>query len=161
MCTYGVLPACVNVTWLYLCLKKQHWEEGVVASTFHKASLQRLPSKYTTKTFKKKKFRTGYWLFRTIKSKLTNWASNPCFYWLHFHNVNKIVILLYQYLNIWDSFFPIWNSYYWFQLMGVDVSDAFWIPFYQQLSSKNSSLLPTWSSSWWGSKSSNQGWEFH
>lgn len=38
---------------------------------------------------------------------------------------------------------------------------AFWIPFYQQLSSENSSLLPTWSSSWWGSKSSNQGWKFH
>lgn len=65
---------------------------------------------------KKKMFRTGYWLFKTIKSKLTNWASNPCFYWLHFHNVKKIVILLYQYLNIWDSFF----------LSGIVITDSSW-----------------------------------
>lgn len=34
-------------------------------------------------------------------------------------------------------------------MLAGQLSDgAFWIPFYQQLSSKNSSLLPTWSSSW-------------
>lgn len=47
-------------------------------------------------------------------------------------------------------------------MLAGQLSDgAFRIPFYQQLSSKNSSLLPTWSSSWEGSKSSNQGWKFH
>lgn len=43
MCTYGVLPACVNVTWLYLCLKKAALGGGAVACALHKASLQRLP----------------------------------------------------------------------------------------------------------------------
>lgn len=34
-------------------------------------------------------------------------------------------------------------------MLAGQLSDgAFWIPFYQQLSSKNSSLLPTWSSLW-------------
>ena len=50
MCTYGVLPACVNVSWLYLCLKKAALGGGVAASTLHKASSQRLPSEYTTQT---------------------------------------------------------------------------------------------------------------
>lgn len=47
-------------------------------------------------------------------------------------------------------------------MLAGQLSDcAFRIPFYQQLSSKNSLLLPTWSTSWEGSKSSNQGWKFH
>lgn len=46
------------------------------------------------------------------------------------------------------------------RLAGEPGDGAFWIPFCQQLSSKNSSLLPTWSSCW-GSRRSNQGWKFH
>lgn len=37
MCTYGVLPACVNVTWLYLCQKSSTERRGrwLVISTKH------------------------------------------------------------------------------------------------------------------------------
>lgn len=43
MCTYGVLPACVNVTWSYLCLKKAALGGGAAASTLLEAPTTTTP----------------------------------------------------------------------------------------------------------------------
>lgn len=47
MCTYDVLPACVNVTWLYLCLNNNSGRRGDGKYCLQHVLLQRLPSKHT------------------------------------------------------------------------------------------------------------------
>lgn len=77
--------------------KKAALGGGVVAHTLHKASLLRLPSKYTTEHYVEEP--TNTW---NVKSKPAN-LTVIYFYRLHSHNVNKTLILSCQQLNIWNS----------------------------------------------------------
>lgn len=100
------LCLCVHTVWCSACLcqcdlvvsvsKKAALGEGVVTSTLHKAPLQRLPSKYTTEHYvKKQQLRTSLEKL-DFKSKLANSTSYLCFYWLHSHQVNKMLMLRQQ-----------------------------------------------------------------
>lgn len=100
----------------------------MAASTFHKASLQRLPTEY--------KILKTYWLHLNETSK----TSNKTLKWL-FKCQNVFSFFYLEQLLLIEGLL---------MLAGQLSDGALWIPFYQQLSSKNSSLLPTWSSSWWG-----------
>lgn len=136
MCTYGVLPACVNVTWLYLCFKKSSagrrggewsWGGGVASSKRHRNRLatngQQAP----------------------LKRSLKRWAG---------HRTATET-------GNWWSYYPVLGVIIRYLVLGWLCEGAFRTPFYQQLSSKNSSLLPTWFLHGEVVSVSNQGWKLH
>lgn len=145
MCTYGVLPACVNVTWLYLCQKSSTERRGgwrLVLSTKHlcKDNLQNdLQCKKNNRKFKEKKTLREKQIGPVIDNTSGNYLAAQRKYCWCFRISVTIYKTLFAHIEL---HLEISNNEF---LTSVNwPSDgAFWIPFYQQLSSKNSySCLP-------------------